>query len=375
MSMSNRTKKVVRGTIKKPTDYGFQVITPWFREHQKTEAREKLISEALRKGRMSLYVHIPFCKSKCAYCAYVSRTPTTDLVDSYFEALKNEIQLFGSLSNVQVTSIYFGGGTPTLIPTKLLETMAFVRSRFSVKEGAEITVETHPKTVNTRLLSSLKKAGVNRLSMGVQSFSNEILKAMNRGHTAEEAIDAAQKIRAAGFQRFNIDLIYAYPKQDIEIWMKTLEQAVVLCPTEITTYRVRLGNRGGKTPLRLQYETSPEDFPDEALVSKMETSTRKILGKNGYSESPVGWFIKEGVCEPQMCIDRWRDQVPLIGFGPGAYSMGQLSQYQNTSNILEYVERADPSNPTALIEKGMVLTKTEAEAARDWKKKKFSDNE
>ncbi len=379
MFMGKRTKQVIRGTATKSTDYEFQVINPWFREHQKVEAREKLVSETSKKGRMSLYIHVPFCESKCSYCAYVSKAPTAILTDSYFVALNKEIKSFGnSLSKVQVSSLYFGGGTPTLVPTKLLETISFVHSRFSLEEGAEITVEAHPKTIPEDILVSLLTAGVNRISMGVQSFSNVILKLMRRSHTAEEAIDAAKRIRAAGFLRFNIDLIYAYPKQDIKSWMKTLEQAVALCPTGITAYRVRLGNREGNTLLRKQYENNQKEFPDEALVAEMEAKTKEILGKNGYSEGPAGWFMNEDFLprqlprEPQVYVDRWSDQIPLIGFGVGAYSMGRLSQYQNTNRIQEYIERADASKPFALIEKGMVLTKKEAKAALDWKRGKFS---
>jgi oxygen-independent coproporphyrinogen-3 oxidase len=279
------------------------------------------------------YVHIPFCRAKCFYCDFNSYPGMENLSADYVDALLVEIRSIIS-DKSPLDSVYFGGGTPTTLrPSVLVGVLHALDRQFGVSPGCETTIEANPGTVDLDSLIELRRGGFNRLSIGVQSFDDRILTAIGRIHTADEARDAFQKGRDAGFDNMSIDLMYALPDQSLDDWQRTLESALELAPDHISLYELSVeegtvfGNLRSRCLLRL---------PDEDLQIEMYIAAINALTAAGYEHYEVSNFAKPGR-RSRHNQTYWRNE-PYYGFGAGASGYVGGVRYTNIGSPTAYVD-------------------------------------
>ncbi len=279
----------------------------------------------LRMDVVSLYVHIPFCRSKCAYCDFNSYAGLEYLFEPYVQALAREIGLTGEGLSWQTKTIYLGGGPPTVLPLSLLEkVLSALCQAFQVAADVEITVEANPGTVDSNYLTGLLNLGVTRLSLGVQSFDDGLLRLLERIHTAAEAVESYNLARQAGFANINLDLIYGIPHQTLEHWRTTLREAIHLQPDHLSLYALTLEEH---TPLAQRVARGEIPHPDDDLAADMYILAEEVLAEAGYIHYEISnWAgpisniqsqISNHKCQHNLTY--WRNQ-PYLGFGAGAHS-------------------------------------------------------
>jgi oxygen-independent coproporphyrinogen-3 oxidase len=285
-----------------------------------------------------LYIHIPFCRRKCPYCAFVSQESGNDLT-SYLEALLEEMRIAAKKSTLQkpLQSIYFGGGTPSLLePAHVSRTIAQATKAFGLSERVEITLEANPGTVDHERLAGFRSAGVNRLSLGIQSFDDDLLKILGRIHTAQQARDAFSAARAAGFANIGIDLIHALPGQTAEMWRTDLEQALELAPEHISVYGLSIEEQ---TPFAERYAVESPLLPDEELASEMFETANTLLTDHGYEHYEIANYSRTGFRSEHNSGYWQRDGY--LGLGAGAHSFLRDERYgirfSNTPDIDKYI--------------------------------------
>ncbi len=279
----------------------------------------------------ALYIHIPFCRSKCKYCSFISYQSREIDIPAYIIALKNELGLNSCDCNIK--SIYFGGGTPSLLSaSQLADLLSFIKTHYSISEDAEITIEANPGTIDFAYLSSIRKAGINRLSIGVQSFIDTELAMLGRIHTATEAVNAITDARNAGFDNLNIDLIYGLPGQTIEDWKNNLLQALEVNPDHISLYALTLEH---EEPLLKDVEAGklPEISADTA-ASQYEIA-ENLLQKHGYKHYEISNWAKTGKkCRHNLVY--WQGEE-YLGLGVAAHSYIEKRRTGNTGNLDVYL--------------------------------------
>lgn len=229
-----------------------------------------------------LYIHIPFCLSKCLYCDFYSLTSISAIPD-FLDALFKEMEMYHNRFN-PFDTVYIGGGTPSLLsPQQLENILKRVRKNFDLISDPEITpeitIETNPADLNRSFLESMRKIGINRINIGVQSFDEKVLDFLGRRHSVRQAISAVEASRKAGFHNIGLDLIYGVPAQDIESWLDTLKQAVAFSPEHISCYQLTLES---KTPLGIRYQTGEFSLPGEELQYEFFMKTSEFLEDAGY---------------------------------------------------------------------------------------------
>lgn len=282
---------------------------------------------------VGIYVHIPFCASKCVYCDFVSYPGLDDLHDAYIEALLKEI---ASSPELPVRTIYFGGGTPTVLPaTHLARVLAALHERFDVEDGAEITCEANPESAQVRKLSALRAAGFNRLSIGVQSLDDEVLRSLGRRHDAATARRAVGSAREAGFENVSIDLMYAGPGETTRSWQRTLEGAIALEPDHISAYCLTVEET---TPLAARVASGSVTLSDEDTQAEMMEAAADMLTRAGYERYEISNFARSGFrCRHNVDCWSYRD---YRGFGAAAHSKLAGERFANTTDVRAYI---DPS--------------------------------
>ena len=294
-------------------------------------------------NKLELYIHIPFCIRKCAYCDFLSFPAGEKDRQSYVEALLDEI--YGAKEKGDPATVFFGGGTPSILPGKEIgRIMDAVRAKYSVPEDAEITLEANPGTLNRKKLEDWKKAGINRLSLGLQSAENAELKALGRIHTWETFLESYRMAREAGFENINIDLMSALPGQSAYTWRKTLQKVTELKPEHISAYSL-IVEEG--TPF---YEKYAEDvkrrekglpcgfLPSEDEERQMYYDTEKILKAEGYRRYEISNYAREGF-ECRHNCGYW-ERKNYRGFGLGASSLIDEVRFHNTESMENYQNRA-----------------------------------
>jgi oxygen-independent coproporphyrinogen III oxidase len=284
-----------------------------------------------------IYVHFPFCLSKCHYCDFnsfpVSENP--ECRPQYLEALKKEIALFPSskMKNLNIISIYFGGGTPTLFePQTLKEILGLIKGRFYLKKGLEITIETNPKILSLKDLGFLKRSGFNRLSVGIQSFHDRLLKRLGRIHTGKEGVSAIQNAKDAGFKNISIDLMFGIPGQTLSDWSEDIEQALVFSLQHIAAYNLTVEK---ETLFDKELKKGALKLPSEEIELKMYEKTLNVFQDNGYEHYEISNFAKKGFCSAHNQI-YWRNE-DYIGFGAGAYSYMDGTRYHTDFYPKDYI--------------------------------------
>jgi len=263
---------------------------------------------------LGLYVHFPFCQSKCPYCDFYSSTDATSAA-RYVQALILHMKDYKhAASPYDVDTVFFGGGTPTALPvSRLLSVLGAIRSHFALRGDAEITVEANPATVNGFGLRRLRRAGVNRLSMGLQSANHNELKALGRIHTYEDFVKSYHTARKAGFRNISVDLMYGIPEQTPESFRETLKKVIDLAPEHVSVYSLKIEEG---TPFAARKDALP--LPDEDTEYQMYADAVKLLSEAGYGRYEISNFAKPG----KQCLHnlRYWNCEDYLGFGPGAHS-------------------------------------------------------
>ena len=266
--------------------------------------------------KLGIYIHIPFCRSKCDYCDFYSLAGREDRMDDYQKALITHIkEASPQARGWQVDTVYFGGGTPSFYGEKRLrELLRLIAKRFDLAKDAEITVECNPDSVDLKMLQALRKAGVNRLSLGVQSACDQELQNLHRPHTFEQAVQAVTMARQAKFQNLSLDLIYGLPGQTMEGWQNTVEQILALKPEHLSCYGLKVE---AGTPLDYRVSRG-ERLPDDDQQADMYLWAVDRLAQEGFRQYEISNFARSGF-QSRHNLKYWMGH-PYIGFGPGAHS-------------------------------------------------------
>lgn len=286
-----------------------------------------------------VYLHIPFCKSRCSYCDFATDVyRDNDAVQRYVAALCKEIRTpcvsGGYADGTDIETIYLGGGTPSLLtPTQLEQVLDAIHQAFSVSPGAEITMEMNPATVTPESLQSFRRLGVNRASFGVQTFDDRSLKLLARGHDANDARQTFVMLRNAGFDNISFDLIAGLPGQTLKAWELNLAEAVAMGPEHLSLYLLEI-HEG--TPLAEQVRTGRQPQPDEDLAAEMYEMMLDKLADVGYDQYEISNFALSGH-ESRHNTKYWRLD-PVYGFGVSAHSFDGSQRYANERDTAKYVE-------------------------------------
>ncbi len=277
---------------------------------------------------LSLYIHIPFCRAKCAYCDFASYSGREGDWQAYFSTLLQEIEASASAEH-RVETIFFGGGTPSLVPAEYIAgALAAARRAFAVSERAEITLEANPGTLSAEKLAAYRGMGVNRLSIGVQSFDAALLRDLGRIHSPEEAEDAVRLARAAGFSNISLDLMYALPGQTETLWKETLARAIALGPEHISAYSL-IVEEG--TPMAARMA----ELPDDDIAIAMQRMATATFAKAGYSRYEISNYARPGfACRHNIVY--WK-RGEYLGFGCAAHSLFGGERFENPAVLAEYL--------------------------------------
>ncbi|SFU31108.1 radical SAM family heme chaperone HemW [Butyrivibrio sp. INlla21] len=288
---------------------------------------------------LSIYVHIPFCARKCLYCDFLSFTAEKDLINRYFDALSKEICLYAdTYKDYTVKSVFFGGGTPSLPDTEYIcDILDQLHSKFKFSEDVEITIEMNPGTASFDKLIKYKAAGINRLSIGAQSFNDDELKKLGRIHDFSTFIKTYEDAVEAGFENINIDLMSALPGQSLETYLSTLKKAVELKPTHISAYSLIVEEGTPFFDMEL-------DLPDEDTDRLMYHETKRILAESGYHRYEISNYAL-GDGEKNECYHNkvYWERGNYLGLGLGASSMIENVRFSNITDIMEYIGRLSAS--------------------------------
>ena len=294
-----------------------------------------ILTKRTNKTPLGIYVHVPFCRSRCAYCDFCTQTSRDNsLIDGYLEAVCEHIKEAGALApNHKVDTIYFGGGTPSFLGADALSTiLTTIRRSFDVDTQAEITFEANPDSVSDALLRRMKAEGFNRVSLGIQSDDDDMLDKLNRPHNYAQAVNACQRIRKAGFRNLSVDLIYGLPDQKVREWLDTLENVLTgIVPEHISLYGLEV-HEG--TPIA-EYANMGR-IPDEDKFVEMYLSAVKFLESRGYRQYEISNFSRKGLYSRHNT--KYWTGGEYLGFGPSAASDFGGKRYKLVSDLKAYID-------------------------------------
>lgn len=295
----------------------------------------------------SLYVHVPFCVQKCDYCAFYShslRESSKELISVYLEGLEIELAKRQKDAPQGVSSLFIGGGTPSVLEARDLERLLMmIRRFFSTGPQMEKTMEGNPGTLTEEKIALIQHYGINRFSLGVQSFNDQLLKAVGRIHTADQARKAIHGLRCAGFKNLNLDLMFGLPGQSIGIWQETIEEAISNSPEHLSLYGLMLEEG---TPLSKRFSESnalcPADLecgllPDEEMQAEMYEWAVRRLKKSGYRQYETSNFARKGY-ECRHNLGYWRGE-DYLGVGPGGVTCLNRVRWKNIEDVHTYYHR------------------------------------
>ena len=288
------------------------------------------------KNEIGIYIHIPFCMKKCFYCDFVSYANKEDMIEKYIKALEKEIKIKAEENKLlKINTIYIGGGTPSFIDSKhIVYIINAIKESFNVKENAEITIEVNPRTVTKNKLEDYIKCGINRISIGLQTTNNELLKQIGRIHTYEQFLETYNLIRMVGFNNINVDLMLALPNQTIKDLEDSLNKVIMLKPEHISVYSLILEE---KTKLYDLVESGKLELLDESIERNMYWKVKNILEQNGYKHYEISNFAKQGY-ESKHNLNCW-NQEEYLGMGLAAHSYLNNKRYSNTENLEQYINK------------------------------------
>lgn len=289
----------------------------------------------MRKNNVSLYIHIPFCVRKCNYCDFLSGPADDAVKEAYIQALLLEIESYRGteLSEREVKTIFFGGGTPSVLPAdRITSVLDKIRAVFELSADCEISMEMNPGTVTKQKCECYFETGINRISIGLQSPDDELLKVLGRVHTYEQFLRTYDDVREAGFRNVNIDLMSSLPGQSIERYCRGVEKVTKLSPEHISAYSL-IVEEG--TPFYEKYNSERNLFPDEQTDREMYERTKDILMQNSYKRYEISNYAKAGY-ECRHNIVYWECE-DYLGLGLGSASLVDHVRFKNTCNIKKYI--------------------------------------
>ena len=309
----------------------------------------------MTRDPLSIYVHIPFCTLKCSYCDFNSYAGIEELMTPFVDALCAEIEAWGRVADGRpVPTIFFGGGTPSLLPLREAERIiAALRDSFAFTRDAEVSFEANPGTVDPDYLRGLVALGVNRLSFGVQSFHDDELAALDRIHSAEEARQGYRWAREAGFRRINLDLIYGLSGQPLERWKSTLDEAIALAPEHLSLYALT-AEEGTKLAYDIDHGRVAEPDAD-AQAALYEWSMDRLAATDYRQYEISNWALPGEECRHNLVY--WHNGE-WLGLGPGAHSHWAGFRFANVYSPKQYIERmktagtasGDPANAAEVLD-------------------------
>ena len=286
---------------------------------------------------IGIYVHIPFCKRKCYYCDFVSYDNKYEKIDSYVETVKKEIEDTSNefTKNHIVSTIYFGGGTPSFLESKYIKLLLEnIRRNFNVSSNAEITLEVNPGTITEEKLKTYQMCGINRLSIGLQTTNDTLLKKIGRIHTYSEFLSTYNLARKLGFSNINVDLIFSLPDESLDDLKLDLEKIIELSPEHISTYSLIVEN-GTKIKELIEENADGYNLPSEDIERQMYWYIKNTLEEKGYRHYEISNFAKEGY-ESKHNINCW-NQKEYFGFGAAAHSFIDGIRFSNKKILSEYI--------------------------------------
>jgi oxygen-independent coproporphyrinogen-3 oxidase len=291
------------------------------------------LSHGINDGA-GIYIHIPFCISKCIYCDFNSGVATTDVIDRYVRVLIKETRHRAEQFDMPCAeTVYFGGGTPSLLKsTHVTLLMNEIRTRFSISGNCEVTLEANPGTLSESRTHDFMAAGVNRISLGVQSLDDKMLRRLGRVHTAEDARESMKLLKRAGIGNTGIDLIFALPDQTVEHWGDTLTHGIALGADHVSIYNLTIEEG---TPLKRELEEGKLALPSEDEEAQMYEMAIDMLTDNGYKHYEVSNFARQGKCSVHNQI-YWHNGE-YIGIGAGAFSYVDGVRASNIRGVKEYM--------------------------------------
>ncbi len=300
-----------------------------------------------RDGRIGLYLHIPFCLSKCVYCDFNTYEGISALIPSFVHALEREISIWAErLDRPIISSIFFGGGTPSYIPAESIQRLLYtIFSEYPVEADAEITLEANPDDVCIEKLAAWKGGGINRLSIGVQSFDDETLLSLSRRHNSLAARDSVRLAREQGFDNISIDLMFGLPFQSVDNWRASLRTAISLNTNHMSLYGLQIEPG---TPLHRNVATGAIPLPDDNLAADMYELAMDMLGDAGYSHYEISNWAMNGAVSRHNLI-YWLNQ-PYLGVGPGAHSSLRGMRFSNLKSPRRYIEGSKMWNRSSSVE-------------------------
>ena len=289
---------------------------------------------------LGIYVHIPFCKRKCAYCDFISFSGKARLIEKYVEALKREINKCKiGKEDYMVKTIYFGGGTPSFIESKyIVEILEAIKEKFNISKNAEITIEINPGTVTEEKLKDYYEVGINRISFGLQSTNSQLLKLVGRIHSYSSFLEGYNLARKTGFKNINVDLMIGLPVQTLKDVQKDLSRIIELNPEHVSVYSL-IVEEG--TRIEEKIKNKELYLPSEKLERKMYWEVKKKLEEAGYIHYEISNFAKAGY-ESKHNLSCW-NQEEYLGFGLAAHSYFNNARYSNTDKFEEYFDLPENS--------------------------------
>lgn len=289
--------------------------------------------------RLEIYIHIPFCVKKCDYCDFLSMSAENDTIKTYISALINEIKLSKNrMKGYLVDTVFIGGGTPSILEEKYIDRiMEVLRENCNMDENAEITIECNPGTVDKNKLNSFRRAGINRISFGLQSANDDELRSIGRIHNFSQFQESFSFAREVGFDNINVDIMSALPNQTVEAYTKTLEKVLELNPEHISAYSLIVEDG---TPLYYRVKEAGgrgiSILPDEDSEREMYYQTEKILQQNHYERYEISNYARNGfACKHN--IGYWKRRE-YLGFGIGAASLYKGKRFNNVADIQNYID-------------------------------------
>ena len=283
---------------------------------------------------LAIYIHVPFCARKCAYCDFASFAGREDAWEDYFAALHAEMDAWADrLRAHEARSVFFGGGTPSLVPAEYISgALDQLRRLLPFAPDCEITLEANPGTLTADKLEAYRRAGVNRLSIGVQSFDADLLRNLGRIHTPGQAVDAVRMAADAGFENLSIDLMYALPGQSMVQWSETLDRAVTLPVKHISAYSL-IVEPG--TEMEKRVECGEAHIPDDDLVNGMQRMAVQRLAEHGLARYEISNFAVPGF-ESRHNLTYWQDG-DYLGLGSAAHSLVENERFSNPPELARYL--------------------------------------
>lgn len=292
----------------------------------------------------SIYLHIPFCVHRCSYCDFNTYAGLDDLIPSYVQALQREIEITARSADavLPVHTIFFGGGTPSLLlPEQAKSVLGTIRGCFDLSSNAEITLEANPGTLDPGQLQALREAGVNRLSFGMQSANPGELQLLERQHNLQDVAKAVMDARAAGFDNLNLDLMFGIPYQTIEMWQSSLDTALSLRPDHFSLYALTLEHG---TPMKKQVDQGALPEPDSDLAADMYELASDKMDAAGFIQYEISNWARcnetRGILSCRHNLQYWRNQ-PYLGFGAGAHGYAGGVRTANILSPAAYIQRLE----------------------------------